>query len=134
MKSTGASAARPAAEPLAATRTVSLSALVLALVAGWAVAAPPLTLVIKDQAFEPAQLTIPAGQVVKIMVRNEDALPAEFESSDFNREKVIPGRSTVPVFVGPLDPGTYGFFNDFHPQSKGKLIVVPASAPGKAKP
>lgn len=134
MKRTRRSAARSAAAPLEATRSVPPSALVLALVASWAVAAPPLTLVVKNQAFEPAQLTIPAGQVVKIMVRNEDALPAEFESSDFNREKVIPGRSTVPVFVGPLDPGTYGFFNDFHPESKGTLIVVPASAPGKAKP
>lgn len=111
----------------ATRKTAATAALAFALATCGARAAPPLTLVIRNQAFEPAMLTIPAGQVVKIMVRNEDALPAEFESSDFNREKVIPGRSTLPVFVGPLKPGTYGFFNDFHLQSKGKLIVAPAA-------
>lgn len=84
---------------------------------------------IKNQAFQPDVLTIPAGQQVKIVVRNEDTLPAEFESNDFNREKVIPGGTSLPVYVGPLTAGTYKFFNDFHPQSTGKLVVVAPSSP-----
>ncbi len=79
---------------------------------------------IEKQAFTPSTLTIPAGQRVKLMVSNKDTIPAEFESSDFSREVVIPGKTTLPVYVGPLDPGTYHFFNDFHPQSKGTLIVT----------
>lgn len=84
-----------------------------------------LRLTIRNQAFEPQTLTIPAGRTVKIVVTNKDAVPAEFESNDFNREIVVPGKSTVPVYVGPLKPGTYGFFNDFHPASTGTLRVKP---------
>lgn len=85
----------------------------------------PLELSIKNQAFSPATLTIPADTRVEIRIHNQDALPAEFESYDFNREKVVPGGSKVVLYVGPLKPGTYQFFNDFHPASTGKLIVKP---------
>ncbi len=83
-------------------------------------------LAIVGQAFEPNTLTIPAGERVKIMVMNKDTIPAEFESTDAKREVVIPGKTELPVYVGPLNPGTYVFFNDFHPQSKGTLIVKKA--------
>ena len=63
---------------------------------------------------------------LEILVKNVDVLPAEFESNDFNREVVIPGGTELPVYVGPLKPGTYAFFNDFHQASTGKLIVRPA--------
>lgn len=91
----------------------------------WAAQSPVFKLVIKNQAFQPSTLTIPAGRTVKLLVNNKDALPAEFESYDFNREKVIPGGTQLPVYVGPLTPGSYSFFNDFHPSSTGKLIVEP---------
>lgn len=87
--------------------------------------APEVELAIRNQMFVPATVTIPAGVMVRIMVRNEDTLPAEFESSDFNREAVIPGGSRVPVYVGPLPPGTYTFFDDFHPSTTGTLVVKP---------
>lgn len=85
----------------------------------------PYQLTIKNQAFTPATLTIPANTQVQIRIHNQDALPAEFESYDFNREKVVPGGSKVSLYVGPLKPGTYKFFNDFHSSSTGKLIVKP---------
>lgn len=106
--------------------------LVGAISAAWG-ANPDLELQIKNQAFQPNVLTIPAGQRVKILVKNEDTLPAEFESSDFNREKVIPGGTSLPVYVGPLSAGTYKFFNDFHPQSTGKLVVAAPSASAASK-
>jgi hypothetical protein len=84
-------------------------------------------LAIVKQAFEPDTLTIPARQRVKIMVMNKDSIPAEFESNDFHAEVVIPGKTELPVFVRPLEPGTYHFFNDFHTQSKGTLIVKKTS-------
>ncbi|MBU6445244.1 MAG: cupredoxin domain-containing protein [Alphaproteobacteria bacterium] len=92
-----------------------------------AAAAPPqdVPLMIRNQAFQPRTLTIPAGRTVKIVVTNRDVAPAEFESNDFNREVVIPGQSAVPVYVGPLKPGKYGFFNDFHPENTGTLLVAP---------
>ena len=81
------------------------------------------TLSIRGQAFQPASITIPSGQRVKIVVDNKDALPAEFESNDFSVEQVIPGGTALPVYLPPLKPGRYKFFNDFHPSSTGTLIV-----------
>jgi len=82
------------------------------------------TLTIKDHKFEPAELIVPAGQKVKIKVVNADATPEEFESHELNREKVIPGKATGMVFVGPLKPGEYPFFGEFNPKTaQGKLIA-----------
>lgn len=95
--------------------------------AAWAATAPqPLVLTVKNQVFTPRVLSIPAGRQVEIILKNEDALPAEFESSDLNREKVIPGGSSLPLYVGPLSPGRYPFLNDFNPASTGTIVVVPA--------
>jgi plastocyanin len=72
------------------------------------------SITIKGNQFSPAELTIPAGQKVKITVKNLDATPAEFESYDLNREKVVSGNSEIVVFVGPLKVGSYAYFDDFH--------------------
>ncbi len=114
------------------TAKLGFSALVVALLflpAGSAAAAPQTVfhLMIVNQAFEPDNLTIPAGQRVKIMVKNKDSLPAEFESHDVKREVVIPGKTELPVYLNPLEPGTYHFFNDFHPAGKGTLTVKKAA-------
>jgi plastocyanin len=84
---------------------------------------PEFALSIKGHQFVPAELQVPAGTKVKIIVKNEDPTPSEFESVDLHREKVVPPGQSVSVFVGPLDPGSYAFFDDFHPETKGRLIV-----------
>ena len=85
---------------------------------------PEFTLTIKDHKFEPAELTIPAGQKVRIKVVNADPTPEEFESHELNREKVIPGGTTATIFVGPLKAGEYPFFGEFNPKTaQGKLIA-----------
>ena len=85
---------------------------------------PEFTLTIKDHKFEPAELTVPAEQKVKLKVVNADATPEEFESHELNREKIIPGNSTATINVGPLKPGTYPFFGEFNPKTaQGKLVV-----------
>ena len=100
---------------------VVLAAVSLPCAALAAEAAPTLT--IHGQAFQPDSITIAPGQRVKIVVDNQDALPAEFESNDFSVEQVIPGGTALPVYIPPLKPGSYKFFNDFHPSSTGTLIV-----------
>ena len=106
-------------------RHIRLLALAIGISAGAAAAAPEeFTLTIKDHRFEPAELTVPAGQKVKIKVINADPTPEEFESHELNREKVIPGGATATIFVGPLKPGTYPFFGEFNPKTaQGKLIA-----------
>ena len=82
------------------------------------------TLTIKDHQFQPAQIEIPAGQKVKLLVRNQDATPEEFDSHDLNREKVIAGGQEATIFIGPLSPGSYSFMGEFHAQTaQGKVIA-----------
>jgi hypothetical protein len=81
-------------------------------------------LVIKEHQFVPAELKVPANRKVKLVIENQDATAEEFESYELNREKVVPPKGQVTVFVGPLKPGRYPFFGDFHKDSaKGVLIA-----------
>jgi len=82
------------------------------------------TLTIKDHKFTPATLTIPAGQKIKLIVKNQDASPAEFESYDLNREKVVDGNSEITVYIGPLNAGNYTYFDDFHKTTTTGTIVA----------
>jgi len=99
--------------------------LCLALLPSLAAAADlEFTLVIQNHRFEPAEIRIPAGKKVKLWIDNRDATAEEFESHELNREKVIPGKAKLPVFVGPLSPGRYRFFGEFHQQTaRGTLIA-----------
>ena len=85
---------------------------------------PAFDIIIKDHKFNPATVEIPAKQKVKLVIKNQDATPEEFESHDLNREKVIAGNSEGIVFVGPLDAGEYKFFGEFNEKTaQGKLVV-----------
>ena len=78
----------------------------------------------KGGRFQPEKIEIPAGQKIKLIVRNEGPGPEEFESSKLNREKVImPGKS-AEILIGPLKPGVYDFYGEFHPQTaRGQIIA-----------
>jgi len=81
-------------------------------------------IVIRDHKFEPAEITVPAGKKLKLVIDNQDATAEEFESYELNREKVVPAKSLVTIFVGPLKPGRYPFFGDFNKETaKGALIA-----------
>ena len=85
---------------------------------------PIFEIAIKDHKFSPATLEVPASKKIKLIVKNQDATPEEFESYELNREKVIPGNSQGVVFIGPLDPGIYPFFGDFNQATaQGKIIA-----------
>ncbi|MCP1374614.1 cupredoxin domain-containing protein [Dyella lutea] len=85
---------------------------------------PEFHLAIQDHAYQPAELKVPAGTKVKLVIENRDASPEEFESTEFNREKIVLPNSTITVYVGPLKPGSYRFFGDFHQDTaQGRLIV-----------
>jgi plastocyanin len=81
-------------------------------------------LVIREHKFEPAELTVPAGQKIKLLVENQDATPEEFESNELNREKIVVGKATITIFVGPLEAGRYPFFGDFHQETAQGVLVV----------
>ena len=79
---------------------------------------------LKEHKFSPQELTIPADKRVKLTIKNLDSTPAEFESHNFEAEKVVPAGGEVSLYIGPLKAGTYLFFDDFHEdQTKGTLIA-----------
>ncbi len=81
-------------------------------------------LTLKDHRFEPAQMEVPSGKKIRLIIDNRDSTAEEFESHALNREKVVPANTRVPVFVGPLAPGRYPFFGEFHEKTaQGELIV-----------
>jgi plastocyanin len=84
---------------------------------------PSFAIALQNNQFVPDEVTIPAGVKVKLVVSNANAVPSEFESTQLHREQVVTAGQKITVFVGPLDPGTYEFFDDFHPTTRGHLIV-----------
>ena len=92
--------------------------------AAWAADEPVFALNIRGHRFNPAQIEIPANTKIRLVIRNEDPTPEEFDSTQLRREKVIPGGSEATLYVGPLPPGTYEFIGEFHPDTaRGRLIV-----------
>ncbi len=86
--------------------------------------AEDFALTIKDHRFEPTELEVPAGKDLTLKVTNADATAEEFESNDFDTEKVIPGGQTAMIKIGPLDPGHYEFYGEYHEDSaKGALVA-----------
>lgn len=82
-----------------------------------------LSITMKDRVFEPAELQAPAGKQIVIHVKNLNSIVTEFESGDLHFEKILPVGSEGVVYVRPQQPGRYRFFDDFHHQTQGVLVV-----------
>jgi len=83
-----------------------------------------MRVVLRDHKFEPAEITVPADKKVKLLIENQDATAEEFESYELNREKVVPAKGTISIFVGPLKPGRYPFFGDFHKDTAQGVLIA----------
>jgi len=79
---------------------------------------------IKDHRFQPVEFEVPADKKITLTVKNLDPTPEEFESTDMHREKVVAGGQEITVYIGPLRPGRYEFFGDFHPDTARGHIVA----------
>jgi Cupredoxin-like domain len=82
-----------------------------------------LTLTIKDHQFVPTEVQAPAGKPIALTIKNLGSIASEFESGVLHVEKVIPAGGEAIVHVRPLEPGRYNFFDDFHRQTQGFLVV-----------
>ena len=114
------------------TLTLRLAALVLATaivaVAGAGAGAraqdaAEVAIAVKDHHFQPGEIRAPANRPLTIRVKNLDATPMEFESVSLRVEKVIAAGGEGAVHVRPLAPGRYEFFDDFHQETRGTLVV-----------
>ena len=114
--------------PLAVmTRPHRLALLVLPVaicIASIAAAEDTFTVAFKDHKIVPEELQVPAGQKFILVVDNQDATPEEFESHALKREKVVAGKSKVTVKLGPLKPGSYDIFGEYHESTaKGRIVA-----------
>lgn len=72
----------------------------------------------------PAVLEVPAGVRFKIVLRNEGRDAVEFESLSLRKEKVLAPGAQSFVVIAPLKPGSYDYFDEFHPDTaKGRIVA-----------
>ena len=82
-----------------------------------------LSVTVKNHRFQPAELHAPANVPIMLRVKNLDAAAMEFESVSLRVEKVVTPNSEGIIRLRPLSPGRYSFFDDFHQQTNGVLVV-----------
>jgi hypothetical protein len=82
-----------------------------------------LSITIRDHQFDPAELHGPPGRAIAIHVKNLNTIVSEFESSDLHFEKIVPAGAEATVYVRPQQPGRYNFYDDFHHDTQGYLVV-----------
>ena len=78
---------------------------------------------VKDHHFVPGEIRAAANRPLTIRVKNLDAAAMEFESVSLRVEKVVAAGGEGAVHVRPLAPGRYEFFDDFHQETRGTLVV-----------
>lgn len=81
-------------------------------------------LVLKKHLFYPAEMTIPSNKKIKLIIDNQDDSVEEFDSFSLNREKVLFPKQKSIIYIGPLSPGRYAFFGEYHPESARGVIIV----------
>ncbi|HMF20949.1 MAG TPA: cupredoxin domain-containing protein [Pseudolabrys sp.] len=85
--------------------------------------ATSVTVSVKNHRFQPAQIHAPAKVQIELRVKNLDATAMEFESDSLHVEKVVNGNSEAVIRLQPLNPGRYEFYDDYHQESTGVLVV-----------
>jgi hypothetical protein len=91
-----------------------------------ALAVDPVQLTLQNHRFQPDHVTVPAGERFRIELTNRDDTVDEFESYDMKFEKIVVPGGRITVFAGPLHPGTYKFFDDYHPDTATGTITAEA--------
>ena len=71
----------------------------------------------------PSKLVVPTHKKFRIIVRNIGNKPAEFESNQLRQEKVLYMGTESTVVVMPLSSGTYDYYDDFTPGTKGVIVA-----------
>jgi high-affinity iron transporter len=107
-----------------AGRLAAAVLLVGLLATGPASAQEAINLEFRQHRFVPSRLDVPANVKFRLLVKNNDDTADEFESYDLNREKLVAPGQTITVFLGPLSPGEYRFFGDFHQDTAQGIMVA----------
>jgi hypothetical protein len=85
---------------------------------------PTIQLLMKDGRLFPETLEVPANTRFRLQIRNEGPGAAEFESLELRKETVLAPGVTRALVFHPMKPGSYKFFDDFHPTTaQGKIVA-----------
>ncbi len=77
-----------------------------------------------DGQVTPQRLEVPANRRLVLELANKGQTPAEFESRELRKEKVLAPGAESSLVIRELDPGEYDFFDDFHPDAKPAVLVA----------
>ncbi len=92
---------------------------------GWAEdEGPTFHITFKGGVIDPLRLEVPAKTRFRLEIKNENDTPAEFESVELHKEKVLAPHSETVMVIRTLDPGEYDFFDDFRPGSAPAVLVA----------
>ncbi|MBC7715209.1 MAG: cupredoxin domain-containing protein [Rhizobacter sp.] len=78
---------------------------------------------IKNHKYDLEKIEVEANKKFKLKIYNDDSSSEEFESKSMVVEKFIGPKKSITITIGPLKPGSYDYFADFHP-STGKGILI----------
>jgi hypothetical protein len=85
---------------------------------------PVFTIEFKDGAVSPLRVEVPANRRFQLQLVNNGDTPAEFESNELRKEKVLAPKTTSILVFRTLDPGEYPFFDDFHPDAPQAVLIA----------
>jgi hypothetical protein len=98
--------------------------LLIGLGSGHAAEDPVFRIEFKDGTVTPRRLEVPANRRFALELHNTGDTPAEFESRELRKEKVLAPGSTSVLVIRTLDPGEYDFFDDFHADAPPAVLVA----------
>jgi plastocyanin len=79
---------------------------------------------LKDHAFSPAEIHVPAGKPAELVIKNEDSQAEEFDSSALKAEKVIAAGQTATIKLRPLKAGRYDFTGEYHEDTAKGVVIA----------
>jgi len=90
---------------------------------------PPgaVTIVAKDIAFTPSEVTVPADEPVTIVMDNQEDAPHNIYVKDSTGADVFKGeivsKQQITYTIDPLAAGTYPFICEVHPNMTGTITA-----------
>lgn len=85
---------------------------------------PTFRIEFRDGVVVPQRLEVPANRRIRLELHNLGQTPAEFESRELRKEKVLAPGANSTLVIRNLDPGEYDFFDDFHPSAPPAVLVA----------
>ena len=84
--------------------------------------AQPVTLTASGFAFDPAELSAPAGSTIEYS--NEDDVEHNFTAEDADLDVDVDGGGTATIDLADVEPGSYDFFCEYHKDNMTGTLEV----------